>query len=49
MNYMECFQKSIDFIEEQLTEKITVETLAGIAGFSLIISISYFMCMSECP
>ncbi|RUT45209.1 AraC family transcriptional regulator [Paenibacillus anaericanus] len=34
MNYMECFQKSIDFIEEQLTEKITVETLAGIAGFS---------------
>ncbi|MCQ6563171.1 AraC family transcriptional regulator [Paenibacillus mendelii] len=34
MSYMACFQKSIDYIEEHLKERITVEDLADIAGFS---------------
>ncbi|OAB44917.1 AraC family transcriptional regulator [Paenibacillus antarcticus] len=34
MSYMMCFQKSIDYIEEHLKDKITVEELAGISGFS---------------
>lgn len=34
MSYMECFQKSIDYIEEHLQDKMTVEELSAIAGFS---------------
>lgn len=34
MSYMECFQKSVDYIEEHLKDKITVDDLANIAGFS---------------
>ena len=32
--YIESYQKSIDYIEEHLKERITVEILAEIAGFS---------------
>lgn len=34
MNYRACIQASIDYIEDHLKEGLTVETLAGIAGFS---------------
>ena len=34
MDYMELIQKTIDYIDENITRKITVEELAGIAGFS---------------
>lgn len=34
MEYLECFQKSIDYIEDHLRDKITVEELSRIAGYS---------------
>lgn len=34
MSYMDCFQKSIDYIEDHLHDKITVQELSAIAGFS---------------
>ncbi len=34
MKYMELIQKTIDYIDDNIQEKISVEDLAGIAGFS---------------
>ncbi|MFQ3543036.1 AraC family transcriptional regulator [Halobacillus rhizosphaerae] len=34
MNYLECIQRTIDYIEENLHEKLTLENLAEIAHFS---------------
>jgi len=34
MSYIKLIQKTIDYIDDNITEKITVEHLAGIAGFS---------------
>jgi len=35
MNYVNLIQKTIDYIDDNITEKITVEELASIAGFSI--------------
>jgi len=34
MNYLELIQKTIDYIDNNIQEKISVDTLASIAGFS---------------
>lgn len=34
MNYIECLQKTIDYIEERLKEPLSIEECAQYAGFS---------------